>query len=182
MNIKNNYLEAFEEEEENRIEDEKFVEENVVNTQKPNNNVKPVNNNTKPISNSNFNIIKPTDNQILSNNVKPNNIVKPSNNAKPDNNAKLNNIVKLNNNVNPTNILKPNPNQKTNNNLKPNNNEKPGIKNIKKKESDIDFIYTDPVLKELCENPNITAADSNLNGSQIILFKKNKYYILEGQY
>jgi hypothetical protein len=33
---------------------------------------------------------------------------------------------------------------------------------------------------ELCENPKFTAADSNFNGSTVIIIKNDRYYILEG--
>ena len=43
-----------------------------------------------------------------------------------------------------------------------------------------EIVYTEPEFKELCENPEIDSADSNLDGSMVVLFKDDNFYTLEG--
>jgi hypothetical protein len=42
------------------------------------------------------------------------------------------------------------------------------------------FIYTNENYLKLCSDPTIEAADSNLNGSEIYLFKQLQYWVLTG--
>jgi hypothetical protein len=42
------------------------------------------------------------------------------------------------------------------------------------------IVYENPALIEFCNDPVFTAADSNLDGSQILIFKKDKYFLMTG--
>ena len=41
-------------------------------------------------------------------------------------------------------------------------------------------VYKEADFKALCNDPNIDSADANLDGSQVLLYKGENYYILEG--
>lgn len=42
------------------------------------------------------------------------------------------------------------------------------------------IVYKDKEFKALCDDPVFTAVDCSLDGSEIVIFKNDKFYLMEG--